>query len=78
MLQDLAVLFVRELDALQREIELYPSDEAVWRALPGTLTFPANGRSNSINIQFTRISQPVLINHVHSYLPSYKVPANHK
>jgi uncharacterized damage-inducible protein DinB len=35
MLQELSVLFVRELDTLQREIELYPSDEAVWAAMPG-------------------------------------------
>jgi hypothetical protein len=35
MLQDVAVLFVRELDALQREIELYPSDDALWHVVPG-------------------------------------------
>lgn len=35
MLQDLSLLLTRELDALRREIELYPSDDALWTALPG-------------------------------------------
>lgn len=35
MLPELSVLFDRELDALQREIGLYPSDEAPWAAVPG-------------------------------------------
>ena len=35
MLQNLSVLFLRELDALKREVELYPTDEAVWVQLPG-------------------------------------------
>jgi len=35
MLQELSVLLLRELDALQREVERYPTDEAVWKAIPG-------------------------------------------
>ena len=35
MLQNLSLLIARELDALQREVELYPSDEALWATVPG-------------------------------------------
>lgn len=35
VLDDLAVLFLREIDALGREVALYPDDEAAWRAIPG-------------------------------------------
>jgi dienelactone hydrolase/predicted ester cyclase len=33
--RQLSVLLLRELDALSREVGLYPSDEAVWAARPG-------------------------------------------
>jgi DinB superfamily len=35
MRKDLSFLFQRELDALSREVALYPSDEDVWRPVPG-------------------------------------------
>ena len=35
MLSDLSLLFVRELDALRREVELYPTDADLWREVPG-------------------------------------------
>ena len=35
MLNDLSLLFLRELDALRREVELYPSDAALWSEVPG-------------------------------------------
>ena len=35
MIPELSTLLVRELDALRREVELYPSDAAVWREVPG-------------------------------------------
>jgi hypothetical protein len=35
MVQNLSLLLLRELDALRREVELYPTDEALWRQLPG-------------------------------------------
>src|SRR5436190_17176183 len=33
--QNLSRLLARELDAFQREIELFPDDESVWRVVPG-------------------------------------------
>jgi len=35
MLSDLSLLFLRELDALRREVELYPTDAALWSEVPG-------------------------------------------
>lgn len=35
MLRELSTLFLRELDALRREVELYPTDAAVWSEIPG-------------------------------------------
>jgi len=32
---DLATLFVRELETVQREIEMCPDDAALWKTLPG-------------------------------------------
>jgi hypothetical protein len=33
--QDLSTLFLRDLDGLRREIELYPDDAAPWTEIPG-------------------------------------------
>ncbi|HEV7667048.1 MAG TPA: DinB family protein [Thermoanaerobaculia bacterium] len=33
--QDLSTLFLRDLDGLRREIELYPDDAAPWAEIPG-------------------------------------------
>jgi len=35
MLDDISRLLVRELQALGREIELFPDDESVWKTAPG-------------------------------------------
>jgi len=35
MFSDLSLLFLRELDALRREVELYPTDAALWSEVPG-------------------------------------------
>lgn len=35
MLTALSTLFLREVDALGREVELYPTDAAVWKEIPG-------------------------------------------
>jgi hypothetical protein len=35
MREDLSFLFQRELDALAREVELYPSDDGVWQPVAG-------------------------------------------
>ena len=35
MRKDFSFFFQRELDALSREVSLYPSDEDVWRPVPG-------------------------------------------
>jgi hypothetical protein len=35
MTSDLVVLLIRELDALRREVDLYPTDASVWNAIPG-------------------------------------------
>jgi hypothetical protein len=35
VLTDLSAVMSRELDALRREIELYPDDESLWREVPG-------------------------------------------
>ena len=32
---DVSILLVRELQALQREVALFPDDESIWRVLPG-------------------------------------------
>jgi hypothetical protein len=39
---DLKVLLLRELAAFQREIELFPDDEAVWRTVPGITNSAGN------------------------------------
>lgn len=36
MNQDFSAILLRDLDGLAREIELYPTDEALWADLPGT------------------------------------------
>lgn len=36
MLPELRAVLVRDLIAVAREVEAYPSDEALWRVLPGT------------------------------------------
>lgn len=39
LLHDLSILFVRDLDTLKREVELYPDDESLWverTGLPNT------------------------------------------
>jgi len=33
--RNLAILLVRELEAFERELDLFPDDESVWRAAPG-------------------------------------------
>jgi hypothetical protein len=38
--QDITRLLIRELDAFQREIELFPNDDSLWRSVPG-VTNPA-------------------------------------
>jgi hypothetical protein len=35
MTADLTTLFLREIDALRREVELYPTDESVWQPVTG-------------------------------------------
>jgi hypothetical protein len=35
-------LFVRELEAFQREIDLFPDDESIWRTEPGVTNSAAN------------------------------------
>lgn len=35
LIQDLSTLFLRDLDGLRREIELYPDDTAPWAEIPG-------------------------------------------
>jgi mannose-6-phosphate isomerase-like protein (cupin superfamily) len=35
MLQDLRAVFLRDLDATAREVESYPSDQALWSVAPG-------------------------------------------
>ena len=35
MLTQLSTLLLREIDALRREVELYPTDAAVWSEVPG-------------------------------------------
>ena len=35
MVQELTILYLREIDALRREVELYPTDAAVWQEVAG-------------------------------------------
>jgi hypothetical protein len=35
VIQELKTLLLRDLAALRREVELYPDDASLWRALPG-------------------------------------------
>ncbi len=35
LIQDLSTLFLRDLDGLRREIELYPDDGSLWAEIPG-------------------------------------------
>lgn len=36
MLQDVSLILLRDLDALRREVDLYPDDESPWVTIPGT------------------------------------------
>jgi uncharacterized damage-inducible protein DinB len=40
--KDIAVMILREIDGFQREIELFPDDESVWRTLPGLTNSAGN------------------------------------
>ena len=42
MLGDIARLITRELQGFQREIELFPDDERMWRTVPGVSNSAAN------------------------------------
>jgi hypothetical protein len=42
LLKDMVVLLLRELDAFQREIEMFPDDESVWRTVPGVRNSAGN------------------------------------
>ena len=33
--KDLAILFVRELETFQREVEMFPDDASLWKTMPG-------------------------------------------
>lgn len=35
LLEDLQQLYLREVATLERELELYPDDESIWKELPG-------------------------------------------
>jgi hypothetical protein len=39
---DLMVLLVRELEGFQREVELFPDDESLWRTVPGVANSAGN------------------------------------
>ena len=39
---DVSLLLVRELQALQREVALFPDDESIWRVLPGVTNSAGN------------------------------------
>jgi RimJ/RimL family protein N-acetyltransferase len=39
---DMAILLVRELDGLRREIELFPDDASLWRTIPGITNSAGN------------------------------------
>lgn len=40
--QDIAILLVRELHGLQRELHLFPDDASIWRTAPGVTNSSAN------------------------------------
>jgi hypothetical protein len=40
--RNLAILLVRELEALEREMDLFPDDETPWRTAPGIANSAAN------------------------------------
>jgi uncharacterized damage-inducible protein DinB len=42
LLDDLKVLYLREIATLERELDLYPDDASVWEALPGLLNPTGN------------------------------------
>ena len=42
LLNDMTLLLLRELNAFQREIELFPDDESVWRVAPGVANSAGN------------------------------------
>jgi hypothetical protein len=42
MVSDVSLLLVRELQALQREVALFPDDESIWRVLPGVTNSAGN------------------------------------
>ncbi len=35
MIRDFATIFLRDLDTLRQEVELYPDDAALWKTIPG-------------------------------------------
>ncbi len=35
LLEDLQAIYLREIETLQRELDLYPDDASVWKELPG-------------------------------------------
>lgn len=39
---DLATLFVRELETFQREVEMFPDDASLWKTLPGVTNSAGN------------------------------------
>ncbi len=39
---DIAVLLLRELDGFERELQLFPDDESVWRTVPGITNSAGN------------------------------------
>lgn len=39
---DLTVLFVRELRSFERELEMFPDDELVWKTMPGVTNSAGN------------------------------------
>lgn len=40
--EDLSIFLIRELEAFQREIALFPDDESVWRTVPGITNSAGN------------------------------------
>lgn len=40
--EDLSIFLIRELEAFQREIALFPDDESLWRTMPGITNSAGN------------------------------------
>lgn len=40
--EDLSIVLIRELEAFQREIALFPDDESLWRTVPGITNSAGN------------------------------------